>query len=688
MKKILLSFLISASFALPAFANKKIAVLPLSTSSTKEEVKQFSLGTMASLSYALGKISGYTVVDRGQIEALMKEIGFQNSGLADSDGVKFGKISGVNIIVGGTIQESNGNYRININFTDVQTNNIIKTFQVTGKDIFELQDKLSSEILKDTDITVKSLMETTNSEAYNYFVEAKELSVKFNKKDLERSLLLLNKSIKKDHDYVSAKSLRAKVNATLALVLKNSGVVYLDKFSSAELEAESILEADSKNINAYDAMYIIYEVEGKRDNLSEISNKYPKDKNIELSDLNFKIGNFYFKQNKFVDAEYFFLQAVKHDNKNAFYNYQLALIYRRQKNNEKSLEFLLEALKLSPDAFYIKYSVANNYYFVSKYNESLAMYLDIIKTGTDNENDFLYSGLGDTYSALKKYDEAIKAYKKTIELNPKESYHYYRLGELYFELNDFETAESLYNKALEVNKDDDISTVSLALVYEKKGKKEEALAKLKQAVKMNKNSMVVRIQLINFYERSKMYLEMVKELNEQIKDGSSKPNYPINQKLYNLTKLSEGYSELHDYENAIKNIKIAIEQEEIIQRKNYKLSKLKDYYLYYGIDKYKEKKYAEAIELYNKALDVSYSKDLEKSQNVSLYNNIGISYYMISQFDKAIENYKKALELNPNHTDAKTNLEMAYEAIGKKAEALIEYKKACDLGIKDKCGIK
>jgi len=50
-----------------------------------------------------------------------------------------------------------------------------------------------------------------------------------------------------------------------------------------------------------------------------------------------------------------------------------------------------------------------------------------------------------------KYNEAIKAYDKTIEINPQDSYAWYNKGFALSYLNEPDEAIKAYNKAIEIN---------------------------------------------------------------------------------------------------------------------------------------------------------------------------------------------------------------------------------------------
>jgi len=65
---------------------------------------------------------------------------------------------------------------------------------------------------------------------------------------------------------------------------------------------------------------------------------------------------------------------------------------------------------------------------------------------------------------------------------------------------------------------------------------------------------------------------------------------------------------------------------------------------------YSENRYAEAA--------ARYETLLQEQQNATLYYNLGNAYYKDKKYAKAILNYERALRLEPNHKDAKFNLEV------------------------------
>ena len=68
----------------------------------------------------------------------------------------------------------------------------------------------------------------------------------------------------------------------------------------------------------------------------------------------------------------------------------------------------------------------------------------------DPSDSTAYNNLGSLLGRLKCYDEAEAAYRKAIELNPSDATAYYNLGNLLSDLKRFDEAEATYRKAIEL----------------------------------------------------------------------------------------------------------------------------------------------------------------------------------------------------------------------------------------------
>src|ERR1019366_9013751 len=89
------------------------------------------------------------------IEHVLKEQAFAQTGLVDQEtALKVGKLMQAQMLITGSIQQGGVRLRITANFTDVQTGEVKDSRQVTGADIFDLQDQLAGLFIKGQNVTV------------------------------------------------------------------------------------------------------------------------------------------------------------------------------------------------------------------------------------------------------------------------------------------------------------------------------------------------------------------------------------------------------------------------------------------------------------------------------------------------------------------------------------------------------
>jgi superkiller protein 3 len=93
--------------------------------------------------------------------------------------------------------------------------------------------------------------------------------------------------------------------------------------------------------------------------------------------------------------------------------------------------------------------------------------------------------LGQYYLKEKKYDQAIKYYKKIIALEPKKAASYASLGYVYSVRADWNKAIDNYLIALKYDREDDEVYANLGEAYEKKGLYKEALKAYTSAYEIN-----------------------------------------------------------------------------------------------------------------------------------------------------------------------------------------------------------
>lgn len=238
--------------------------------------------------------------------------------------------------------------------------------------------------------------------------------------------------------------------------------------------------------------------------------------------------------------------------------------------------------------------VRNRKYVDQKSN----MYLELGKKKIQEKgNAKSYCEYGIQSQVLGKLDQAIDAFKKSIELNPQMLSAYVNLGSIYLKQNKLNEAVDILEKGNKINPNNSNLHNNLGLAYEKK-KDSKAVDEFTLSIKLNPNNAepywnLARIHTIqqNFNEAIRL-LEKIIEIN------------PKNILAYN--NLGGLYTKLN--------------------------------------------KNKEAITLLEKAIKL-------EPKNIDLFCNLAVIYVQQKDFKKALENFEKALELDSNNDEIKKSIE-------------------------------
>ncbi|MBI4082334.1 MAG: tetratricopeptide repeat protein [Candidatus Lambdaproteobacteria bacterium] len=85
-----------------------------------------------------------------------------------------------------------------------------------------------------------------------------------------------------------------------------------------------------------------------------------------------------------------------------------------------------------------------------------------------------------------------------------------------------------------------------------------------------------------------------------------------------------------------------------------------------------------AIADYDKAIQLD-------PKNAAAFNNRGLAYVAVNLEELAIRDYDEAIRLRPNNALAYNNRGSAYQKLGQRGRAYQDWRKACELGRKDRC---
>jgi tetratricopeptide (TPR) repeat protein len=110
---------------------------------------------------------------------------------------------------------------------------------------------------------------------------------------------------------------------------------------------------------------------------------------------------------------------------------------------------------------------------------------DKIKEAAREQLAVAYYNRGLAYARSNQYEEAIKDFKKALELNPKYAGAYNNRGNVYHELKQYKKAIEDYKEALELNPNLTVTYYNRGIAYCKLNKTEEAIEDYNAAIKLN-----------------------------------------------------------------------------------------------------------------------------------------------------------------------------------------------------------
>ncbi|MBI5206451.1 MAG: tetratricopeptide repeat protein, partial [Candidatus Firestonebacteria bacterium] len=268
---------------------------------------------------------------------------------------------------------------------------------------------------------------------------------------------------------------------------------------------------------------------------------------------------------------------------------------------------------------------------------------------------------------------AITAIEKAVELFPDNQFAHFKLGVIFLEKTKakfYSKAPDHFKKVIEIVKDATDSYYIdsyyyLAISYLQLGQYDEAIAAFKEVIALDSNY-AEAIKIHNYLGVAYYYKDNYEQAIPQFKSAlQMDSHYKIsnfNLKSVNMRlehyNIGITYFFMKNYDEAIKEFSIAVEIDS-----NYFAAHmmLGECYLKKGI-------YTEAVRELKRAMMINPThRDIPK-----ILNKLGIVFYLQEKYEEAIFNLRKALELDPDNTEAVTNLRNVYRNFAETIKVRIE----------------
>ncbi|KAI9354773.1 hypothetical protein BD770DRAFT_347220 [Pilaira anomala] len=296
--------------------------------------------------------------------------------------------------------------------------------------------------------------------------------------------------------------------------------------------------------------------------------------------------------------------------------------------------------------------------FVNAYLDSFRPVVQDLTGIPDEETGDSYYAKAYRFVSEKKYNEALEACEKALELGCSRAYQAYALNLMgTFAFLKGNTAEALdnFNKAIEADPKFVQSYIKRSSIYMERGDVETTFKQFEDAVAINPSDPDI------YYHRGQVnyisgnYDAAAKDYSESIKldDSFVYAHIQLGVVQYKLGSIS---SSMNTFSNTLK-----------------KFADSTDVHNYYGELLVDQQKLPEAIEMFGKAMT------LDPKNPLPYINKAMLMYQVLGNTDEAIQLCKSALEVDPACDAAVASLAQILLEQGKPEEALKYYEMAINL---------
>lgn len=400
----------------------RVAILPFSTPAGIQEMQQYGEGTMDSLITGLKNVPHFIMIDRGRIERVLREQGFAQTGFVDTaTAVRVGKLVQAGVLITGSIQVFGPKLRITANFTDVQTGEVRDSQQVTGTDIFELQDQLASLFIKRQNVTVTPIQQqrveqviksTASLTAYDHYLKGRKAYLLSTRTGYEEAVRWYNKAIEVDPRYALAYAGLAEAWDLWGWAKEQNGEPYQAEYEQAYQAARRALELNPNLAEAHRAFGMASDVLGKPGREVEARKALELNPNDAETwyELWVATGN-----DKDPDHEYI-RKALELNSDLAAARLSRGLALNALKRYDEAIAEFRAALRINPGHAMAHYDLGNALFELKRYDEAIAEFRAALRLNPDYAD--AHHNLGITLQNLERYEEAAQEYEIYLRLVP------------------------------------------------------------------------------------------------------------------------------------------------------------------------------------------------------------------------------------------------------------------------------
>ena len=236
---------------------------------------------------------------------------------------------------------------------------------------------------------------------------------------------------------------------------------------------------------------------------------------------------------------------------------------------------------------------------------------------------YSYVRKGDNCVEFEKYEDAVDAYKESIEMNPNFALAHRNMASVLMILNRPEEAEKEFEIALKLDLEDPVVHHNLGTIYMNRGEYDKAQKAFETALKYDSDyayafeGIGILLYIEGDYDKAKERLLTALDINSELTDAS-----------FNLGKL---YMLNKEYDKAEEAFETVVKNEFDSEA-----------YARLGAIHFTRKEYDEAKE------DLEMALAIDPNNMVALYD-LGIIYMQRKEFDQAEKAFFSVYQANPNN---------------------------------------
>jgi TolB-like protein/DNA-binding protein YbaB len=357
----------------------------------------------------------------------------------------------VDLILDGTIQQSEDRIRVTVQLVDVNIGTCLwaDKFDESFTNVFSIQDSISEYIvhslmlrLTQEEQHLMTKRHTPNIEAYRAYMKGRYYWNKRSEGGLNEGIKYFNIAIKLDSLYARAYSGLADCYNLVSLY---SGIAPNESFPKAKEAAIKAIELDGSLAEAYASLAY-----------SQFCHEY-----------------------NWIESEKRFKRAIDLDPNNARVHQWYSNLLTGLGAFEDALIQIKEAQRLDPSSVHINLVVGWTLHFARQYEKAVEQLKRTL--WIDPNYGPTYWVLGLSYTQMGMYKEAMEAFEKMIKQKQFTIAALAGMGNVYAVLRDTVKAVNIINELIDYSKDKYVPAYYIATIYAGLKKEKEAIAWLQRA---------------------------------------------------------------------------------------------------------------------------------------------------------------------------------------------------------------